>query len=122
MSRASSIIRGFDREVLGHEVGQQLLQALGLDLGQEADAARVHAEHGHVDLGQRPRGAQERAVAAQHDQAVGAGSCSTSSSVASDSAAQLSMPWSRHQAIARSRSSIAAGLVGLKAKPMRVIG
>ena len=42
-----------------------------LGLGQEADLAEVDAEERDVDLGDGARGAQERAVAAEHDERVG---------------------------------------------------
>ena len=62
-----------EREVAGHQLTQDGLHALGLDLREEADLAQVHAEQGHVHLGHGPGRPQESAVAAEHDERAGSG-------------------------------------------------
>ncbi len=52
------------------ELPEHGLQAVRLGLGQEADLAEVDPEDRHVDLGHGHDGAQERAVAAEHDEHV----------------------------------------------------
>ena len=47
------------------------LELARLGLRQEADLAEVDAEERDVDLGDGAGGAQERAVAAEHDERVG---------------------------------------------------
>ena len=60
-----------DRERAGDEVAEHRLEVTGLRLGQEPDLAEVEPEQRDVDLGDRPGGAQERAVATEDDEGVG---------------------------------------------------
>ena len=46
--------------------------SLGADVGEEAEPAAVDAEQRHVAAGRQARGVQQRAVAADGDQQVGA--------------------------------------------------
>jgi hypothetical protein len=59
-----------------HVAGQQALERgvelAERDVGEEAEAAEVHAEHGHAPLAEQLARAQQRAVAAQHQQRLGA--------------------------------------------------
>src|SRR6266540_2979867 len=49
---------------------QRVGEAVRLDLGEEAEPAEVHAEHGHLRLQHEPERAQQRAVAAEHHHQV----------------------------------------------------
>ena len=119
--RRSSAIRSPIANAPASSFSSTRLELVRLGLRQEADLAEVDAEDRHVDLGDRLRGAQERAVAAEHDEGVGRRQLATSvSAVSPAGAAQCSSPCIRHQPAARSRSSSAASLVGLYAKPIRV--
>ena len=71
MSVASSIMRGSIVYSSRSSSPRVDSSAVGIDLGQEADAAGVDAQDRDVDSGQRPRGAQKGSVAAEHDQALG---------------------------------------------------
>ena len=59
--------------LIADELGERRLEGRRIDLRQEADAPGVDAENGHVDASQRARGAQEGAVATEHDQALRVG-------------------------------------------------
>ncbi len=65
-------IRSSIPKLLGDDLGERRLEIDGLDLGQEADLAEVHAQERHVDVGHRARRPQERAVPAQDHERVGA--------------------------------------------------
>src|SRR6266700_2609500 len=54
----------------GHDRLQRAGEAVRLDLGEEAEPAEVHAEHGHLGLQHEPERAQQRAVAAEHHHQV----------------------------------------------------
>ena len=113
-SARSSAIRSLDRERARGELARgRASSSFGLGLGQEADLAEVDAEDRDVDLGDRSGGAQERAVAAEHDEHVGVAQLVEQCRRLAGGAAHCSMPRIRHQPAARSRSSSAASLVGL---------
>ena len=101
-----------DRELAGDDALQDGLEVAGLGLGQEADLAEVDAEDRDVDLGHGPGRAQERAVAAEHDQARrSSGSSRTQRSMSPACAAQSSMPRTAHQPAARV-AELDGGLAG----------
>ena len=60
-----------ERELARDDAFQDGLEVGGLRLREEADLAKVDAEDRDVDLGHGASGAQERPVAAEHDQRVG---------------------------------------------------
>ena len=54
----------------GDQIRDDLLDAVGVGLGQEADMAGVDAHQGDVPLAGDLKGAQDRAVAAEHQNEV----------------------------------------------------
>ena len=98
----------------GDELPEDRLQLVRLRLGQEADLAEVDAQERHVHLGDRLRRPQERAVAAEDDEHVRAGAGARRAPRSRRPVPpSASTPRMRHQPAARSRSSIAASMVGL---------
>ena len=69
--RPSMIIRSSIVYAPLDDVAEHGLEVARLGLRQEADLAQVEAEQRDVDLGDRPGGAQERAVATEDDEGVG---------------------------------------------------
>ena len=57
----------------GGDLRQRLVELLGLQGGQEAEPAQIHAEHGPLVVAHLMRGPQDRAVAAEHDRQVDVG-------------------------------------------------
>ena len=105
-----------DRELAGDELAEHGLELAGLGLREEADLAEVDAEERDVDLGHGAGGAQERAVAAEHDERVGRRQLARAAvEVAGLGAASGRCRARRHQPAARSRE-LDGGLDG------RVVG
>ena len=112
-----------DGERSGRDLGEDRLQAVRLDLRQEADLAEVHARA----AGRRPRirpgppaGTCRRRRARRGRRSSAArGRASRARRPAPTSGRCHATP---HQPSARSRSSSAASLVGLYAKPIRLTG
>ena len=69
--RPSSAIRSSIANSPATMLAEHGLELARLGLREEADLAEVDAEDRHVDLGHGPGRAQERAVAAEHDERVG---------------------------------------------------
>ena len=93
---------------------EQLLELVGLGLREEADLAEVDAHDRHLRLGDGAGGPQERAVAAEHDEDVDPREgAEQRRRVARRRIAQLSIPRTAHQPVARAESSTASSLVGL---------
>ena len=59
-----------DLEVAGEQAVERGVELARLDLGEVAELADVHAEHGHAGLVGEVDGAQHRAVAAERDHDV----------------------------------------------------
>ena len=107
------------REAPAEEQLQHLLEVRRLDLREEPDLADVDAEQRHVVADHGAGGAQERAVAAEHDEHVRARQLAMQGLAIGGRAAHWSSPWTLAQLAARSRSATAASLVGLYANPIR---
>ena len=59
-----------DRVLAGHQPAEHRFELAGLRLREESDLAEVDPDERHVDLDHGSGGAQERAVATEHDEDV----------------------------------------------------